>query len=154
MAFDALGLTAVSQVLQQLLLWLPNVVVAIVILVIAGLAANALAGVVRGATAQAGFRNAGLLGTVTRVAIWGVGIVIAVNQLGIATSLVNTLFMGLVGALALALGLSFGLGGRDTAAQIVREWHGAVRQATPRIDTASELAADEATRRERQRPAA
>jgi hypothetical protein len=153
-AFDALGLTAVSQVLQQLLLWLPNVVVAIVILVIAGLAANALAGVVRGATAQAGFRNAGLLATVTRVAIWGFGIVVAVNQLGIATSLVNTLFMGLVGALALALGLSFGLGGRDTAAQIVRDWHGAIRQATPRIDTAGELAADEATRRERQRPAA
>jgi hypothetical protein len=153
-AFDALGLTAVSQVLQQLLLWLPNVVVAIVILVIAGLAANALAGVVRGATAQAGFRNAGLLATVTRVAIWGFGIVVAVNQLGIATSLVNTLFMGLVGALALALGLSFGLGGRDTAAQIVRDWHGAIRQATPRIDTAGELAAAEATRRERQRPAA
>lgn len=153
-AFDALGLTAVSQVLQQLLLWLPNVVVAIVILVIAGLAANVLAGVVRGATAQAEFRNAGLLATVTRVAVWGFGIVFAVNQLGIATSLVNTLFMGLVGALALALGLSFGLGGRDTAAQIVRDWHGAVRQAAPRIEAAGELAADEATRRERQRPAA
>jgi hypothetical protein len=151
-AFDALGLTAVSQVLQQLLLWLPNVVVAIVILVIAGLVATGLAGLVRGATAQAGFTNAGLLATVTRGAVWGFGIVVAVNQLGIATSLVNTLFMGLVGAVALALGLSFGLGGRDTAAQIVRNWYGAVQQASPKIETAGELAADEATRR--QRPAA
>src|SRR3712207_8618313 len=41
-AFDALGLPAVSQVLQQLLLWLPNLVVALVILVLAGLAANAV----------------------------------------------------------------------------------------------------------------
>jgi hypothetical protein len=151
-AFDALGLPAVSQVLQQLLLWLPNVVVAIVILVIAGLVATGLAGLVRGATAQAGFTNAGLLATVTRGAVWGFGIVVAVNQLGIATSLVNTLFMGLVGAVALALGLSFGLGGRDTAAQIVRNWYGAVQQASPKIETAGELAADEATRR--QRPAA
>src|SRR5215208_1115362 len=56
-AFDALGLPAVSAVLQQFLLWIPNLVVAIVILVIAGLAANALGNLVRGATAQAGFSN-------------------------------------------------------------------------------------------------
>ena len=154
-AFDALGLPAVSQVLQQLLLWIPNVVVAIVILVIAGLAANALAGLVRGATAQAGFRNSGLLATITRVTVWGFGIVVAVNQLGIASTLVNTLFMGLVGAVALALGLSFGLGGRDTAAQIVRDWYAAGQQAAPKIETATEIAAGEAARREAQRrPAA
>src|SRR5215208_4257309 len=54
-AFDALGLPAVSEVLEQLLLWLPNLVVALVVLVLAGLAANALHGLVRGTTAQAGF---------------------------------------------------------------------------------------------------
>lgn len=151
-AFDALGLPAVSQVLQQLLLWLPNVVVAIVILVIAGLVANALGGLVRGATVQAGFTNPGLLAAITRAAVWGFGLVVAVNQLGIASALVNTLFMGLVGAVALALGLSFGLGGRDTAAQVVRDWYVAVRQAAPRIETASEIAAEEPARR--QRPAA
>jgi hypothetical protein len=151
-AFDALGLPAVSQVLQQLLLWLPNVVVAVVILVVAGLVANALASLVRGATAQAGFTSPGLLAAITRVAVWGFGIVVAVNQLGIATTLVNALFMGLVGALALALGLAFGLGGRETAAQIVRDWYGAIRQAAPRVEAASEVPAEEAIRR--QRPAA
>jgi Mechanosensitive ion channel, conserved TM helix len=114
-AFDALGLPAVSQVLQQLLLWLPNVVVAVVILVLAGLAANAVGSLIRGATAEAGFSNPDLLSTVARVAIWAFAIVVAVNQLGIATTLVNTLFMGLVAAMALAFGLAFGLGGRDTA---------------------------------------
>ena len=154
-AFDALGLPAVSQVLQQLLLWLPNVIVAMVVLVIAGLAANALGGLVRGATAEAGFRNPRLLATVTRAAVRGFGIVVAVNQLGIASTLVNTLFMGLVGAAALALGLSFGLGGRDTAAQIVRDWYAAGERAAPRIETASEIAAGEAARRDTQRrPAA
>ena len=52
-AFDALGLPAVSDVLRQLLLWLPNLAVAIAVLIIGGLAANALAGLVRGATAEA-----------------------------------------------------------------------------------------------------
>jgi len=155
-AFDALGLPAVSQVLQQLLLWLPNLVVAIVVLVAAGLVASALGGLVRGATAQAGFTNPGLLAGIARVAVWGFGIVVAANQLGIATAVVNTVFMGLVGALALALGLAFGLGGRDTAAQVVRDWYGAVRQAAPRIETATEIAAEDAVRRDsqRQRPAA
>jgi len=112
-AFDALGLPAVSQVLQDLLLWLPNLVVALVVLVIAGLAANALQGLVRGATSEAGLGNPDLLANVARIAVWTFGIVVAVNQIGIATTLVNTLFMGTVGALALALGLAFGLGGRE-----------------------------------------
>jgi hypothetical protein len=72
-AFDALGLPAVSQVLQQLLLWLPNLVVALVILVVAGLAANALHGLVRGAAAQAGFGNPDLLANVARAAPSAVG---------------------------------------------------------------------------------
>lgn len=136
-AFDALGLPAVSQVLQQLLLWLPNLVVALVILVLAGLAANALAGLVRGATAQAGLGNPDVLANIARVAVWGFGIVIAVNQIGIASTLVNTLFMGLVGALALALGLAFGLGGRDTAAQIVSTWYRQGQEAAPKIEQAA-----------------
>jgi hypothetical protein len=122
-AFDALGLPAVSQVLHQFLLWIPNLIVALVVLVIAGLAANALGSLVRGATAQAGFSNPQFVASVARVAVWGFGVIIAVNQIGIATSLVNILFMGFVGALALALGLSFGLGGRETAGAIVSEWY-------------------------------
>src|SRR3954471_5541714 len=81
-AFDALGLPAVSQVLQQLLLWLPNLVVALVVLVIGGLAANAFASVVRGSTSEAGFRNPDTLAKIAKGAVWAFAIVIAVNQLG------------------------------------------------------------------------
>src|SRR5918998_429950 len=131
-AFDTLGLPAVSSVLQQLLLWLPNLVVALVVLILAGLAANAVHGLVRGATAQAGLGNPDLLATIARGAVWTFAVVIAVNQLGIATTLVNTLFMATVGALTLALGLAFGLGGRETAAQIVSGWYRRGRPAAPR----------------------
>jgi mechanosensitive ion channel-like protein len=141
-AFDMLGLPAVSTVLQQLLLWLPNLVVALVVLVIGGLAANALATLVRGATAEAGFSNPDMLAMVTKVAVWGFTIVVAVNQLGIATTLINTLMIGLVGAFTLAFGLAFGLGGRDRAAQILDTLGRNAERARPKL----ERAADAATR--------
>ena len=144
-AFDALGLPAVSAVLQELLLWLPNLVVALVILVIAGLAANALHGLVRGATAQAGLGNPDVLANVARVAVWAFAVVVAVNQLGIATTLVNTLFMGTVGALALALGLAFGLGGRETAGQIVSGWYAKGQQAAPKMAQAAQNVGEQAS---------
>ena len=139
-AFDALGLPAVSEVLQQLLLWLPNLVVALVVLVLAGLAANALASLIRGAATEAGLSNPNMLASIAKVAVWAFGIVIAANQLQIATALVNTLFMGFVAALALAFGLAFGLGGRDTAGEIVSTWYRQGQQAAPRIAEAAESA--------------
>ena len=105
---------------------------------IAGLAANALANLIRGATAQAGFDNPDLLATIARVAVWAFGIVVAVNQIGIAQALVNTLFMGFIGALALAAGLAFGLGGRDTAGQIVQSWYNRGRANQPKMERAAE----------------
>jgi small-conductance mechanosensitive channel len=127
-AFDALGLPAVSDVLRQLLLWLPNVIVALVVLVIGGLAARALSNVVRGAASEAGLTNANFLAKAATVVVWAFAIVVAVNQLGIATELVNTLFMAIVGALALALGLAFGLGGRETAAEILNKGYRKAQQ--------------------------
>jgi hypothetical protein len=122
-AFDGLGLPAVSEVLRQLLMWLPNLVVALVALVIGGIAANALSNIVRGAAAEGGLERPDFLAKVAKMAVWVFAIVVAVNQIGIATALVNTLFMATVGAVALALGLSFGLGGREIAGVIVRRWY-------------------------------
>jgi hypothetical protein len=143
-AFDTLGLPAVSNVLQQLLLWLPNLVVALVVLVLGGLAAKALSQLVRGASAEAGFSNPDTLATVTRVAVWGFTIVVAVNQLGIATTLINTLLIGLVGALALAFGLAFGLGGRDRAAQMLDRAGRSIDQAGPQLERAANAARHQA----------
>ena len=122
-AFDALGLTAVSEVLRSMLLFLPNVIVALVVLVLTGLAAQVVSKLARGAAESAEIDNSDLLAKIAAGAIWGFGIIVAINQLGIATTLVNTLFMGLVGAVALALGLAFGLGGRETAGQLVASWY-------------------------------
>ena len=141
-AFDALGLPAVSDILRQLLLWMPNLLVAIVVLVIGGLLANAASSLVRGATSEAGFDNPQLLAKVASVAIWIFAIVIAVNQIDIAETLVNTLLMGAVGAIAIAAGLAFGLGGRDTAAEIVKKWYQQTQAAAPKIAAASDAVSD------------
>jgi len=141
-AFDALGLPAVSDVLRQLLLWLPNVVVALVVLVIGGLAARALSNIVRGAAAEGGLGNPDFLAKVANTLVWAFAIVVAVNQIGIATELVNTLFMAVVGAVALALALAFGLGGRDTASQIVQRWYSQGTRHTDAFSRTAEAASN------------
>lgn len=145
-AFDALGLPAVSDVLRQLLLWLPNLAVALVVLVIGGIAANALSRVVRGAAAQGGLERPDLLAKVASIAVWAFAIVVAVNQIGVATALVNTLFMAIVGAVALALGLAFGLGGRETAGEILRNWYNKGRDKASQLERAGDAAVDMAKR--------
>lgn len=142
-AFDALGLTAISTILHQLLMWLPNLVVALVVLGIGGLAANALAKLVQGAATEGGMGRPDFLANVARYAVWAFTVMVAINQLGIATSLINILLMASAGAVALALGLSFGLGGRDTAAVIVRRWYERGQANAAQIRSAGDTAANQ-----------
>ena len=132
-AFDALGLPAISDVLRQFLIWVPNLVVALAVLVLAGIGARALGDVVRGTTSEAGFRNPDTLANVAKTAVWIFAVVIAVNQVGIGEILVNTLFTGAVAALALAAGLAFGMGGRDLAARKLKDWYDEGSDGVPRV---------------------
>jgi hypothetical protein len=93
------------------------------VLGVGGLAANALGNLVQGAATEGGMARPLLLANAARYAVWALAVMVAINQLGIATALVNILLTAVVGAMALALGLSFGLGARDTAAAIVRKWY-------------------------------
>lgn len=120
-AFDALGVPAVSQVLHQLVLWVPNLAVALLVLVLGGMAANALADIVRGAAAKGRIERPDLVALVARGAVWGFAILVALYQIGVAGALLDIVLMAIVGAVALATGLAFGLGGRDTAGRIVRD---------------------------------
>lgn len=153
-AFDALGLPAVSQVLREFLLWLPNVVVAMVVLVIGGLLARALGNVVRGAVAKSALGDPDVLARVASGLVWAFAIVVAVNQIGIATALVNTLFMAVVGAIALALGLAFGLGGRETAGELVRDWYRRGRENKDEFKRARQAASAEVQAAARREPGA
>lgn len=119
-ALDVLGLTQVNNFLQQVvLLYLPQVIVAVLILLVAVVIASAMQRVVVGAAMAAGVRSANFLGSVTKWAIWIFAVLMALFQLGIAAPFVQTLFTGLIVALSLAFGLSFGLGGQQAASSFL-----------------------------------
>ena len=124
MAANAVGLSSVSGIVTQVLAFIPNLLVAILILGVFSWLASTAKNLVTGGMESADLPNASTVGTLTFVAVLAFGIVAAANQIGVAQTLINTLFMGVVGALALAFGLAFGLGGRDEAAQIWSDWRG------------------------------
>jgi hypothetical protein len=121
-AFDVLGLKQVTAFLSDVVLgYLPQVIIAAVIILIAAIVAEFMQKVVIGAAKAAGMKSVNFAGNVTKWAIWIFAILAAVMQLGIAVSFINTLFTGIVIAASLALGLSFGLGGQDAAAKYIEK---------------------------------
>ncbi|HVU06407.1 MAG TPA: hypothetical protein VHE10_01295 [Candidatus Paceibacterota bacterium] len=116
-SFEVLGLNQVNVFLQSVvLLYLPQVIVAVLILLVSVVIADALSKVVSGSARATGVRSANFLGAVTKWAIWIFGLLTALVQLGIAVTFIQTLFTGVVVALSLAFGLAFGLGGQNAAA--------------------------------------
>ena len=132
-AANSLGLTQLSVLLNEVVLWLPNLLVAALILLLAPLIARFVRGLIEVGAGQLGFTNAPLLGRVAEIAIVAFAVLVAVRQAGVATNLIDTLFIGLVAALALAFGLAFGLGGRDVASEITRNWYESSRETRQRV---------------------
>lgn len=119
-ALQALGLGQVTFFLQQVVIgFLPNVIIAVLIILVAAVIAEIAYGVVTGMARAAGIGASGFAGTVARWSIWIFAILAAMEQLQIAQGVLQTLFTGVVVAIALAFGLSFGLGGQEAAARFL-----------------------------------
>lgn len=116
-AVDALGLSAVSNLLNTVIGYLPNVFVAVLVLLLGTLIAILVADLVHEATASRNIGSPDLLANIARYAIMGFAVLIALEQLQVAPALINILFTATIGAVALAFGLAFGLGGRETASR-------------------------------------
>jgi small-conductance mechanosensitive channel len=117
-ALDVLHLTTVNVFISDVVLgYLPQVIVAVLILLVAAVIAEAAENVVAGSARAASLHAAGFLGKVARYAIWVFALLAALSQLNVATAFVQTLFTGVVIAFSLAVGLAFGLGGQATAAR-------------------------------------
>lgn len=121
---EILGLTQVTQLLRDILVYIPQVIIAAVILVISILLGDFVARLVSHSTKATGMKGE----FAAQMSKWAIiivgGVFPALTQLRIAQGLVEVLFTGVVFAMSLALGLAFGLGGRDAAARTIEKIRG------------------------------
>ena len=118
-AADALEWTQVTEFLTLVVAYIPNVLVAVIILLVGFLLGNFVKDLIRNAVKMANMSSATFLAAIAKWAIIVFSFMAALVQLGIAGALVQTLFTGFVAMLALAGGLAFGLGGREHAAKVL-----------------------------------
>jgi hypothetical protein len=128
-SLDVLHLTAVDAFISDVVLgYLPQVIVAVLILLVAAVVAESAERVVSGSARAAGLHSAGFLGKVAHYAIWIFAILAALAQLNVATEFVQTLFTGVVIAVSLAVGLAFGLGGQGAAQRYIEELQSEIKK--------------------------
>ena len=120
-SFNALDLTQVTTFLQQIVDYLPQVIVAVLILMVSIVVASAMEKIVVASSRATNVRSAEHLGRVTRWAIWIFAIMIALYNLGVAPSIIQTIITAIFAGAALALGLAFGLGGKDVAQKLIEK---------------------------------
>ena len=118
-ATNILGLTEVTNFLQSVVYYIPNVIIAAIILLIGILVAKFLESMVQGSVRAAGLASANFLGALTKWAVFVFSLLIALSQLKVADDIIKIVITGLIAATALALGLSFGLGGARHAEELV-----------------------------------
>ena len=118
-ATDILGWDQVTQYLEQVVLFIPNVIIAVIILLAGILLANFVQSVVKSAVEAAKLASANFLSGIAKWSILIFSFMAALVQLQIAPELIRVLFTGLVAMLALAGGLAFGLGGKEHASKFL-----------------------------------
>jgi len=132
-AVNSLGLTSVSNILNSIIAYIPNVFVAIIVLFLGTLLATFISDIVRGATSSANIGSPSVFAGIARWAIIGFAALIALEQLQIAPALMNILFTAIIGAAAIAFGLAFGLGGQETARRLLARSENTVTDAAAKI---------------------
>jgi hypothetical protein len=115
-AFETLGLTVVSDLFTQITLFVPNVIVAVIILAIGLYFARFVGDAVVAYSKNIGLEDAELLGRVSRYGIMVFVIVIALDQVDVADDIIRQTFFIVIAGVVLALALAFGLGGQKWAA--------------------------------------
>lgn len=120
-SFDVLGLTQVTMFLRQVVMYLPQVIVAVLVLMVAMVVGTAMERIVIASSKATNMRSAEMLGHITRWAIWIFAILTALFNLGIAPSIIQTVITAVFAGGALAIGLAFGLGGKEYAQKVIEK---------------------------------
>jgi hypothetical protein len=118
-ALNILGLADVNELVKSVVAYLPQVIVAVFVLTVGAVLADLASRTVEATAQTIGTKTAAIVADVTRWAVMVFAILIALDQLGIASGVINTLITGFVALIALAGGLAFGLGGQDAAKEVI-----------------------------------
>ena len=139
-AASAIGLDSLANVFTELMSYIPSVIAAIVIIILGIVLGGFVGGLIM--ASAGGLHGGPCLARIGRGGVIVLAVFMALQELGIATDIVTTAFAILFGAVALALALSFGLGNRELAGEVTREWYERYRAEQRAID--AEAAAEEA----------
>ncbi|MES2524959.1 MAG: hypothetical protein V4617_19840 [Gemmatimonadota bacterium] len=139
-AANAIGMESLANVFSELVSYIPSVISAIVIIILGIVLGGFVGGLIM--ASAGGLHGGPWLARIGRGGVIVLAIFMALQELGIATDIVTTAFAILFGAVALALALSFGLGNRDLAGEVTREWYSRYR--AERLAIEAEAAAEEA----------
>ncbi len=139
-AANAIGLESLANVFSELVSYIPSVIAAIVIIILGIVLGGFVGGLIM--ASAGGLHGGPWLARIGRGGVIVLAVFMALQELGIATDIVTTAFAILFGAVALALALSFGLGNRELAGEVTRDWYSRYRAERLAID--AEAAAEEA----------
>lgn len=136
-AANVLRMPQITSIINSILLYLPNIAIALIILLVGAYLARFVSSAIGEIVARTGVDRPHVFALIAQYAIMGFAVIAALDHLGIATTVVNTLFMGLVASVALAVGLAFGLGGQGVASEITRNWYNQSKDAAGRLRAVS-----------------
>lgn len=114
-AINTVGLTMAVDLLNKIILYIPNVIAAIIVLVLGGFAARLLSNVIQATTANVGLEQSKLLGRIVEIAVIAFVVVVALEQLKIGQFVIGPATLIILASVGLGLALAFGLGGKDAA---------------------------------------
>jgi len=120
-AVEILGAVQFTNFLQRVVLWLPNVLVAVAIFVVAVILADFLEKIFKVSVKRLELKHVEIMGAIVRWAVYIFAALAILLQLGVTPTIINSVVIGLIATISLALGLSFGLGGKDIAAELLQD---------------------------------
>ncbi|HET6491353.1 MAG TPA: hypothetical protein VFG44_00115, partial [Burkholderiales bacterium] len=121
-AFNSLGLTYITDLLRQVVLFVPKVIVALLILAFGAYFARFVGGTVMTYCKNVGIQDGELLGTLAQYAIMSFVVLIALEQVNVGGEIVRLSFLIILGGAVFALALAFGLGGQARVAKLLERW--------------------------------
>ena len=120
-AFSVLGLQSLTSLLDKIISYLPQVLSAVIVLLFGVLLAGVVESLLKGAIRSIDGQSGRLLGKIASYLVMTIAVLAAISELGIATSFITILFIGVVATLSLGVGLAMGLGGKDLVRTILED---------------------------------